>query len=192
MNPALNASSVLQCFKHGRKRSIIMFDFYPGLPHLGPLTPVHLITTIPFPLMNPVIMLHQYKVLVSIHQILPSTLSSRSTWAFPCISIGNKAHLFWKNLWIFMLVQCPHLVYTSQGLCLISGHSPVSETPVLMYTFITHHHKYQNLESGRPGNKARAEWLMSKSQRLLLNSPGLERFPVTSPYEIFIIHRMPY
>ena len=37
MNPALNGSSVLECFEHGNVMEIcngIMFDFYPGLPHI--------------------------------------------------------------------------------------------------------------------------------------------------------------
>ena len=184
MNPALNASSVLQCFKH-----VNNVRFLPGTATFrsSNSSTSHNHHSIPFD--EPCDNVTSVQS-ASVHTLNP--LLSRSTWTFPCISIGNKAHLFWRNLWIFMLVQCPHLVYTSQGLWLISGHSPVSETPVPMYAFITHHHKYQNLEPERPGSKARAEWLMSKSQRLLLNSPGLERFPVTSPYEIFIIHCTPY
>ena len=37
MSPALNGSSVLQCFEHGNTVEIhngIMFDFYLGLPHM--------------------------------------------------------------------------------------------------------------------------------------------------------------
>ena len=37
MSPTLNRSSVLGCFEHGNAikiRNRIMFDFYPGLPHL--------------------------------------------------------------------------------------------------------------------------------------------------------------
>jgi len=37
MSPTLNRSSVLQCFKHRSAieiRNGIMFDFYPGLPHM--------------------------------------------------------------------------------------------------------------------------------------------------------------
>ena len=37
MSPTLNGSSVLQCFEHGNTVKIhngIMFDFYPGLPHM--------------------------------------------------------------------------------------------------------------------------------------------------------------
>ena len=36
MSPALNGSSVLQCFEHSNAteiHNIIMFDFYPELPH---------------------------------------------------------------------------------------------------------------------------------------------------------------
>ena len=36
MSPALNGSSALECFKHGKSIEIhngIMFDFYLGLPH---------------------------------------------------------------------------------------------------------------------------------------------------------------
>ena len=37
MSPALNGSSTLQRFEHGNaveKCNRIMFDFYPGLPHM--------------------------------------------------------------------------------------------------------------------------------------------------------------
>ena len=37
MSPAVNGSTVLQCFKRGSAveiHNIIMFDFYPGLPHM--------------------------------------------------------------------------------------------------------------------------------------------------------------
>ena len=37
MSPALNGSSVLQRFEHSNAikiRNGIMFDFYPGLPHM--------------------------------------------------------------------------------------------------------------------------------------------------------------
>ena len=38
MSPALNGSSVLECFERGNAIEIhngIMFNFYPGLPHMA-------------------------------------------------------------------------------------------------------------------------------------------------------------
>ena len=34
MSPALNGSSALEHFKHSEIRNGIMYDFYPGLPHM--------------------------------------------------------------------------------------------------------------------------------------------------------------
>ena len=37
MSPALNESTTLECFERGNTveiRNEIMFDFYPGLPHI--------------------------------------------------------------------------------------------------------------------------------------------------------------
>ena len=44
MSPALNGSSALQCFECGNVVEICngtMFDFYPRLPHIYHVNPVH-------------------------------------------------------------------------------------------------------------------------------------------------------